>query len=266
MKKYFGILLAFMLMMGSAVLLSAQKANSASDFECELNSDGTGVVIKAYKGSAKDVIIPSMIEDFPVVALGRSAFKETNIVSIIIPDSVTEIYCDFWNDDRGCFYECIYLKKVILPKGLVHIGNGTFYGCTSLVSITIPDGVKEIWHSAFAGCTSLTNINIPDSVQKIEGWAFCGCKSLTSITIPDSVQKIGSYAFYECTALTSVTIGDGVKEIGRGAFSNCSSLTTFNVGVKNLSYEDGYNAFNGCSSLSLKEQKKIRDTGYKGGF
>ena len=71
MKKYFGIVLAFMLMMGSAVGLHAQKANPASDFECELNNDGTGVVIKKYKGVATNVIIPSVIEDFPVVELGR---------------------------------------------------------------------------------------------------------------------------------------------------------------------------------------------------
>ena len=91
MKKYFGIVLAFMLIMGSTVVASAQKANPASDFEYDLNSEGTGVVIKGYKGKVADVIIPSIIEDFPVVELGYKAFQESKIVSVIIPDNVTLI-------------------------------------------------------------------------------------------------------------------------------------------------------------------------------
>jgi len=125
MKECFAVILALMLMMSSAVLLSAQKANPASDFKYDLNGEGTGIVIQGYKGSAKEVIIPSVIEGFPVVELGYKAFQESKIVSVIIPDNVTLI------------------------------NSFAFSDCTSLMSVTIPDNVEDIGDGAFSGCTAL---------------------------------------------------------------------------------------------------------------
>ena len=73
----------------------AQSVSPASDFEYDLNGDGTGVVICKYKGQRKDVVIPSLIEDIPVVELDVRAFSGTDIVSVVIPNSVTDIgfYC-----------------------------------------------------------------------------------------------------------------------------------------------------------------------------
>jgi len=314
MKKYFGAVLLVFLSAG--ILLTAQKANPVSDFEYDLNSEGTGVVIKKYKGTSKDVIIPSMIEDFPIVKLGYDSFKETKIVSVIIPNSVTII-------DRECFSKCKYLEKVTLPKGLESLGGSCFYECEALKEIVLSQGLVKISDETFSN-SGLESIVIPDSVQEIDYWAFQDCISLTSITIPDSVTTIGSRAFEkcknlktitvgtglesisndafkECTALTSIILGDnlkyiddevfcgctsltsvkigkGINRIGKEAFKDCSSLTTFDIGVKKLPYFynselwkkdiNGYlgDVFKGCSSLSLKEKKKIKDSGYKGEF
>ena len=140
MKKYFGVALAFVVMLGSAVVLHAQKANPASDFEYYLNGEGTGLVIKKYKGEAKDVIIPSVIEDFPVVELGSSAFSFTSVVSVVIPNSVQKI-------------------EVL-----------AFCGCTSLTSVTIPNSVQKIGWDAFSGCSSLSL----KEQKKIRGTGYKG--------------------------------------------------------------------------------------------
>ena len=108
-----------------------------------------------------------------------------------------------------------------------------------------------------------------------KAFAYSG---LESISIPNSVFLIRTKVFDGCKNLKTVIIGNGIKTIGEEAFEDCSSLTTFNIGVEKLDadgfyigmnwYNAGYgdDVFEGCSSLSLKELKKIRDTGYSGSF
>lgn len=271
MKQKFNACLVVLLFALSVGIAEAQKANPPSDFEYDLNKEGTGVIIEKYKGKATDVIIPSVIEDFPVVTLGGSAFNKSNIVSVVIPDSVTELYGE-------CFANCKSLQKVTLPKNLVYIAGECFACCSLLKEITLPEELKEIYGDAFE-YSGLESISIPNSVLVIGSEAFRECRNLKTVNIGNGVQVIEYNAFSNCSALTTVTIGNGIKAISSEAFKNCSSLTTFNIGVEKLSsggylyidyggYRTGYNdsVFNGCSSLSLKERKKIRDTGYEGSF
>lgn len=195
MKRYFDVVLAMMLMMGSVVVASAQKANPASDFEYDLSSNGTGILIQRYKGSAKDVIIPSIIEDFPVVSLS------------------------------GTFKDNGYIRSVIIPNSVEEIGYCAFYKCTALTSINIPDSVKDIGEKAFSGCTSLTSVNIPDSVKEIGRAAFFECTSITSVTIGKGIESIGMYAFRDCSSLTTFNIGVQGVSYGYEVFSSCSSLS-----------------------------------------
>lgn len=271
MKQKFNAWLVVLLFALSVGMVEAQKANPPSDFDYDLNKEGTGVIIEKYKGKATDVIIPSVIEDFPVVTLGVKVFCESSIVSVVIPDSVTGISYE-------AFRGCKSLQKITLPKSLVYIGQECFAYCSLLKEITLPEGLEKIYREAFQ-YSGLESVSIPNSVLVIEYEAFKGCGNLKTVNIGNGVQVIGRYAFGSCSALTTVTIGNGVKSIDGGAFANCSSLTTFNIGVEKLSsggsfridddyYYPGYagNVFSGCSSLSLKERKKIRDTGYEGGF
>ncbi|MCR5361124.1 MAG: leucine-rich repeat domain-containing protein [Bacteroidales bacterium] len=114
---------------------------------------------------------------------------------------------------------------VVIPDGVVSIGNSAFYGCTGVTSISIPGSVTSIGDYAFRQCTSLTSIEIPSSVTSIGSYAFRQCKSLTSIKIPSSVTNIGGSAFYGCTGLTSIEIPSSVTSIGYGAFYGCTGLT-----------------------------------------
>ena len=51
---------------------------------------------------------------------------------------------------------------VVIPEGVIAIGNSAFSDCKSLTSVTIPDGVREINSYAFSGCTSLAGVTIPN--------------------------------------------------------------------------------------------------------
>jgi len=122
MKRY----LAFIVVFSSILALNAQKANPESDFKYELEtfeiqegfvSDTVdAVVITKYIDNARNVIIPSSIEGFPVVKLGKSVFRDTNVVPVVIPDSIIFIDRDSSINANGCFKMCKFLQKVVLSK------------------------------------------------------------------------------------------------------------------------------------------------------
>ena len=92
-----------------------------NDFEYEVE-DGK-VTITNYTGRSGDVIVPSMIDGFPVTCIGDNAF---------------------------CY--CTGLTSITLPNGITTIGYYAFSGCRSLTSITLPDSITTIRSGAFAGC------------------------------------------------------------------------------------------------------------------
>ena len=213
----------------------------------EISSDGTYASVVGYDGTAVRVKIADMYEGVPVTELCDGVFQRKNIVSVIIPNSVTSI-------GSYAFQYCSSLTSVTIPDSVESIGSSAFYVCSSLTSVTIPDSVTTIGSDAFSNCNSalyteyeygkyigdsnnpyavlieLTNKNfstykISEQTKIISPGAFDGCSRLASITIPNSVTSIGSSAFYDCDSLTSVTIGDSVESIGYYAFSGCDSLT-----------------------------------------
>ena len=93
------------------------------------------------------------------------------------------------------------MKAIINNEVEIEVKETITGFCNSdIVSVIIPDGVVTIGDNAFDGCESLKEITIPDSVVRIGSYAFYGCDSLKEIAIPDSVTEIGEYAF-ECDFL-----------------------------------------------------------------
>ena len=129
-----------------------------------------------YTGDESKIELPANI-DGNVYVINRYAFYDSNLTSVIIPDSVTSI------------------------------GDHAFSDCGSLTSVIIPDGVTSIGDSTFSRCSSLISVIIPDSVKSIGDYAFSSCGSLTSVIIPDGVTSIGSYAFDGCLKLENVYYG-----------------------------------------------------------
>jgi len=97
------------------------------------------------------------------------------------------------------------LISIIIPNNVTDIGYSTFESCTSLTSIHIPEGVTTIGAGAFFDCSALVSVNIPEGVTTIENGTFYNCTALTSITIPQNVTSIGYEAFADCTSLLSIT-------------------------------------------------------------
>lgn len=174
------------------------------------------------------------------------------------------------------------LKEVILPEGLVTIGNSAFAMCTalekvnipstvttlgrwilegsSLSSFTIPDGVTEIPASCFYG-SDITAVEIPSSVQTIGNWAFQDTK-LTEVVIPSSVTSIGTWAFgieNGTATLQSVTIEADIDEIPECCFYLQRNLTSLSLpdGIVSI----GDDAFNQCKIASLTLPASLEEIG-----
>ena len=235
----------------------------------DLSSDGTYYEVIGYEGTAKRVIIAETYNNLPVKTIYSEAFKNTEITSVVIPDSVTSI------GDRA-FYYCNFLTSVVIGDSVTSIGDQAFDCCRSLTSVVIGDSVISIGEDAFSAsnsalCTTENNLiyvkangnnyciligatnknlstyQINENTKHIAYGAFRGCERLSTITIPNSVTSIGKEAFYNCDSLTSVTIGDSVTSIGSYAFAHCDSLTSVVIGysVTNM----GSYAFAYCTSL-----------------
>lgn len=157
----------------------------------------TGTITK-YVESDTVVVIPSKINGIPVETIGNTAFQNSAVTSVTIPDSVTAIY-------SGAFANCSQLTNISIPNSVTFIGFSTFEHCTSLKSITLPSSLNSISESLFLGCSQLTTIHIPDSVSSIQSYAFCACENLKTIRIPVSVTSIGNNAFAYCPSLMTVT-------------------------------------------------------------
>ena len=88
-------------------------------------------------------------------------------------------------------------------------------------------------------------------------------QSIKSNYITRWIGKIDIHVFQE-SGLASIVIPTSVKSIGRMAFYYYSSLKTVNIRAEHVNYGDA--TFSDCSSLSLKEQAKMRKTGYTDEF
>ena len=179
-----------------------------------------------------------------VDASRQSFFSDSQLTSITIPDSVTEI-------GDYAFKCCSSLTSITIPDSVTYIGDYAFIGCSSLTNVTIPDSVTYIGSSAFMDCSNLTSVTIGNGVTEIGYDAFSGCSSLTSVTIPDSVTYIGECAFRDCSSLTSITIPDSVTYIDDKAFYGCSNLTSITIPDSVTSI--GEEALEDCNSLIYNE-------------
>lgn len=91
-----------------------------------------------------------------------------------------------------------------------------YYGPES--EVVIPDGVIKIGERAFAGCRRIESVVMPESLKEIGNCAFQGCLSLKSITLTNRLEKIGYQAFTDCPELSEIKGSYTVKEGWLSAF------------------------------------------------
>ena len=245
-----GILACLLLLLLTSPVLAettSQEVRSSGGYDYILLEDGTAKIIR-HSGGEKELVIPSVLDGYPVTAIGDCAFENAgSIESITIPNSVVELGINPFSSCRRlkeilvspahstltveegvlfskpdsrlvCFPVELFTNFYTVPGWVREIGSRAFFNSKHLVSITIPDSVKLIGESAFSVCSYLEKVEILGGVSKIGDYAFHLCERLKSVKLADSVTEIGRYAFLGCRKLNDLIIPQSVTDIGEGAF------------------------------------------------
>ena len=141
------------------------------------------------------LIIPNTVTKLS----SRQIEQYTNITTIEIPESVTEIAGTFITDyitnviidSSNPKYEtdgkAIYTKDDNYKELVRYYANEN--------NVTVREGIKNIKNKAFQN-EKLSSIELPESLEKIENEAFSGCNNLKSLTLGTNVNSLNNMSIY----------------------------------------------------------------------
>lgn len=201
--------------------------------ESEFSITDSGA-INGYTGDEKSIIVPDTINGITPTAVSSGAFNSTDIKAVVLPESVTKL-------NRNAFNQAASLTSITAP-GVEDIGIFAFYYCTSLTNVDMPN-VKVVRRSGFEGCRKLQSVNFNETVEEFYGSVFKGTAftyayfpnvynfqdtfadtPLVAADLP--LMYWASGAFSNCYSLEWL-YAPGLEELGGGAFTNCTNLTEF---------------------------------------
>lgn len=244
--------------------LASITAEKGSNDLFEYLAKGNGITITKYLGNDLNVVIPEEINGLKVVSIGEKAFMNTNIISVTLPDSITDV-SDY------AFYNCGNLESIQFSSSIISIGARAFdktkwlrenYNEYMIIGqvlykyndkfvleskAIVPNGIVSIAPYAFENAISVSEVILPATITKIGIGAFSGCSNLLSIEIPKLVERIEEGTFENCTRLKKIIFNENLFSIGSKAFLNCIMLSE--VSFSNLE-EIEENAFEGCKNLT----------------
>lgn len=185
------------------------------------------------------VDIPSTVvyngETYTVTGIGLFSFSSSGITSMTLPPTIDHIGSTAFGNSK--------LEEINLPSSLKHIYMFAFSGCKNLKSIVLPEGLLTLGDMAFMYDSSLEEINLPSTLTSLGGECFSGT-SIRSLTIPGSVKVIGNDKTIESDSLRLVIVEEGVTSIGRHVFNFCQNADIYLPSTLSYLGEDAISAHN----------------------
>jgi hypothetical protein len=208
-----------------------QDVNVAEEFTYMVN-DGQ-VTITGYDGRNKDLVIPPIIEGYPVTAIAPGAFKGKG-------------------NGFGSYHP---VDSIILPEGLLSIGAEAF-SSNLIKELKLPDSLTYIGDLAFSH-NFIQELILPDSLTYIGNEAF-GHTPISALAIPDSVTHIGDKAFSKAPLL-ELELSAGIMFIGKGAFSGSIARIVVNGDGLRLDEQHGFAKY----FIRCYEEENLRGGEYR---
>ena len=216
--------------------------------------------LESYTGDDRFVSIPATYNGFPVVCIGKEAFKNnTTVEEIVMSNNIKYI-----EDDA--FYFCPTLKEISLSNNIIEIAWDAFLSC-NLLEYTEENSIKYLGNDenkylvAVRATQNLTTFSINENTRVIADRAFAGFNDsgLRNIIIPNNVVSIGKEAFENCSKLTTLRCGSNLKQIGEEAFYGCftSGTSTCKVLLSKSIESIGKSAFASCHANFFVQETTI---------
>ena len=241
-----------------SINVDANNSNYSSDNGALLTKDKNSVIdYPDAKGASYN--IPTTVKQ-----IGKYAFADSALESVVIPDSVTEI-------GYGAFAECAALSDIDIADNVEFIEAQAFSGTAYYSNLNnwengilyVGKYLVDVRYVLFGGDNYISApVTIREDTKVIADEAFADividAEEDFDIVIPDSVVTIGNNAFESLMSLHGINIivPVGVKNLGTGVF-RANSLSgssyyksslrsvTFLGDVKNVDE----NMFDGCQVL-----------------
>lgn len=191
------------------------------------------VMLIAYKGCpySTDIIIPEEIEGYKVKDLADNLFSDTDVTSVYVPATVTNI-------NPETFEDASELTEIICEDGGKYISvDGCLYNSEGYILLKVPEAkteineyhenIRTIYENSFRD-SSVKEVVLPETVINIREYAFA-FSGVEKIVVPEGVELISEFAFYGSEALSDITLPESLSEIAANAFGHCFSLTEINL-------------------------------------
>lgn len=227
-----------------------------------------------------DLVIPETVRssgfDWTVAEIMDGAFRECDITSVVIPNTVTAIGNHAFylctklagtvtipnsvnTVGYTAFCRCDRMTEVVLPAKDVTYGNGCFMTTGLTGTLTLPEGLVTISKEMFNNNDKLTHVVIPHTVTTISQDAFVNCDELEEVLIPNSVTALYNNPFYSSAKIESVMVEEGNPVYY--SENNCviqQATNTLVIGCKNSVIPDGIEtigpfAFGQCGLTQMPE-------------
>ena len=195
-----------LLMTAYTFSLSASAALIGKDgFYYELYNGSA--ILKEYRSSNTEVEIPESLYSYQVTEIADHAFlKNTNIKSVIIPESVTKI-------DDSAFYGCAELENIFIPNSVEYFGSSVLSGCENVVIICYPDSLAETYANNNNIKYQLIGKKAQENPEPVQGNMMGDVDSDGKITTVDSLlvlrNSVRAQNFDETQLIAADVDGDG---------------------------------------------------------
>lgn len=227
--------LNFALMSDDAYLSPITSQHYAIQYYAD-SSDFTIIagVITSYNSDKTNIIVPDKINGRTPTSILRSVFKNSNLTSIVLPDTITTL-------GTSCFEGSTKLRHITANGVTLFSGDNVFSGCTELREEVMPN-LKTVTASAFKDCSKLRAIDFGENITEFKNSLFSGSglmyadfpnAVITNTSVESVFEDCPLYScnipnvtilcpnfFYRCYCLSELTIGQ-VTRICSKALGNC---------------------------------------------
>ena len=142
-----------------------------------------------------------------------------------------------------CFYYCVNLETIAIPRVMTEVANYCFGYDYSLKHVNIPR-VANLGTYVCSNAFALKSVSLAPTISTLGNYCFDSCSALSRLNIPNKVTSIATYVARYTRALIRLSLSPNIADIGTYSFSQCYSLTKFKAPANLTSIKA--NAFNGC--------------------